>query len=158
MQSQEQTNWCWAAVASSVCAYYAARGSGALRSQCQIATQFLGLECCITPLPPPSEDWPGNKRFTLQVPLDVLGHFSPPIVRGPLDPRVIAQELERQRPVCCQIEWGPNDGHFAVIVGCDFEHNDVTVRDPAGTLSGTFPYNGANTFPGGRWTETYLSR
>lgn len=159
IQSQEQTNWCWAAVASSVCGYYASRGEGAPQSQCQIATQFLGLECCIDPLPPPSDNWAGNKTFTLELPLDVLGHFAPPMVTGSLDLASIVREIDGGRPICCHIDWGGAEGHFVVMIGYDSVHGDVIVRDPAGTIvNGTLPFKSGGTFPGGKWSETYLTK
>jgi Papain-like cysteine protease AvrRpt2 len=152
MQSQKQPKWCWAAVTSSVCAYYAQDGA-ASPSQCQIATQFLGMECCATPWPDGSD-----QAFTLEVPLQVLGHLPAPTVVGSVDMSTIIGEIKGRRPVCCHIDWGDDQGHFVVIVGYDQLHNDVIARDPAGTIAnGIHPFNGAKTFPGGTWTETYLT-
>ena len=155
MQSQEQTKWCWAAVASSVCAYYAERGEGSAKSQCEIATQFLGMQCCITPLPPASANWPGNQDFTLKVPLETLNHFEPPVL-GPLNIAGIAAEIDSGRPICCHIDWANSPGHFVVIIGYDSAHNEIIVRDPAGMIiNGTLPLKGGGTFPGGTWNESY---
>jgi hypothetical protein len=154
MQKQDQPKWCWAAVASSVCGYYAALGSGTSMSHCDIATQFLGMQCCGTPWPEGS-----NQTFTLELPLDSLGHLGSSTIDGPTDMGTIIQEIDGGRPICCHLDFGDGEGHFVAIIGYDALHNDVITRDPLGTsANGTLPFNGANTFPGGSWTESYLTK
>lgn len=153
MQTQDQSEWCWAAVGASVCSYYAARGNGGNERQCDIATRFLGMNCCVTPWPPGS-----NQTFTLQTPLQVLGHLSSTI-EGPLDMDAIVREIDGGRPICCHIDWGDGEGHFVAIVGYDAVHNDVIARDPLGTsVNGVLPFKNGSTFHGGSWTETYLTQ
>ena len=48
MEFQVQTNWCWAAVATSVDAYYR-HGTGAPMPMCEVANSELGrTDCCTT--------------------------------------------------------------------------------------------------------------
>jgi Peptidase_C39 like family len=154
MQDQEQSEWCWAAVASSICSYYAGLGSGTSLSQCEIATKFLGMQCCGTPPPPGS-----NQTFTLELPLQSLGHLGADTIDGPIDMSTIIAQIDRGRPICCHLDFGDGQGHFVAIIGYDMVNDDVVTRDPLGTsASGILPLNGATTFPGGSWTETYLTK
>ncbi len=159
MQSQQQDNWCWAAITSSICAFYPPPNGTRPKEQCEIATTFLGVPCCLNPLPAPSADWPGNKTFSLEVPLNQFGHLAKPKIPGFLEFPSIVQEIDGQRPVCCHIDWGgESDGHFVVIVGYDSANQEVFVRDPSRSpVHGNLPYKGSATFPGGKWNETYLT-
>lgn len=101
MQPQAQTKWCWAATAASMSAYY--KDTPAI-GQCEVATQCLGIPCCIIPLPPPTCAWEGNQMYTLQVALQVVVHSA----HGPEDPLDFASlvaELRAGHPVGCQIQW-----------------------------------------------------
>jgi hypothetical protein len=160
MQLQQQTEWCWAATAASVAAYYK---DPAAMTQCQIATACLSMNCCINPLPdPPPPTWAGNRTFTLNVALGVVNHFTEPVLQRAIDFPAIVAEIDAGRPVCCHISWDPGSpllGHFNVIAGYDAARNDVVVRDPSGTLSdGVFPYESfKSNYHGGRWDQTYLT-
>jgi hypothetical protein len=161
MQSQLQTEWCWAATAASVSAFYK---DVPTLSQCQIASDCLSVPCCITPLPPPPPpDWEGNRWYTLDVALSVAGHRAGPPIQGPLDFPAIVAEIDAGRPVCCHILWdqdSPGDGHFNAIIGYDGVNRDVVVRDPSTTYGdGTFPYETfKSNYYGGKWDGTYLTR
>ncbi len=159
MQAQQQDYWCWAAVASSICAFYPPPNGTPAKPQCEIATTFLGIPCCLNPLPAPSADWPGNEEFSLEVPLDQFGHLAQPKIGGALDFPSIIREIDAERPVCCHVDWGGgSDGHFVVIVGYNPANQEIVVRDPSHTpVHGSLRYVGRATFPGGAWNETYLT-
>lgn len=160
MQPQQQTEWCWAAAAASVSAFY--RDSPPT-SQCQLASQCLNMNCCVEPLPPPPPPiWPGNKMYTLNVALSVIGHLSGEPAGKPLDFATVVAEISAGRPVCCHISWesGPVGGHFNAIIGYDEVNEDVTIADPSGVFGGgTFPYKTFVTdYHGGKWDDSYLTQ
>lgn len=159
IQPQSQSNWCWAAVAASVSDYYAKRGGPAAQSQCQLATTFLNAACCLDPMPPPDTDWPGNKEFSLDLPLSTLGLLAGSKVSSAASFPAIRQEVSAGRPIGCHISWSSGDGHFVCIIGVDEALKEVVVRDPAGLLTeGSYPFSDAATFPGGVWDETYFTQ
>ena len=87
---QEQTNWCWAAVAVGVAARY-----GAVWQQCNLAGLELGQQCC------PAGTNPGacNVPYYLDRALARVGHFRAMVAgAAPLNPQVIA-EINANRPV-----------------------------------------------------------
>ena len=154
MQVQQQTEWCWAATAASVSAYY---NAAPVLTQCQVASECLGgLECCITPLPPPPPPyWEGNCSFALDAALSVVKHLAAGPTGAVLPFASIMSEINGQRPVCCHISCG----HFNAIVGY---HNDSTqdivVRDP---LHGeqTLPYAMfVSNYNGSAWDDSYLTK
>jgi hypothetical protein len=131
METQEQTNWCWAATAVSVARKYAA---AAQWSQCSLATalyaaQGRALICC------------GDDRSACNLPqklsevFGVAGHLA-----EALDDAIgfddLKAEIARDRPVCVRIGWkaDPNDGHFIAVTGCRVSSDGeqyVHVQDPS---------------------------
>lgn len=157
MQSQLQTQWCWAAVASSIGQFY---NDAQPQSQCELASQFLGMSCCLDPLPgppPPSSD--GNGAYSLDVPLTVLHHFAGPLILDAIPFQDIVTDIDAGKPICCHIKWNqdaPHDGHFNAIVGYDIQTQDVIIRDPY-TAYGerTLPYDTfKSNYHGGSWDQT----
>ena len=154
MQVQQQTEWCWAATAASVSAFY---NVAPVLSQCQIASECLGgMECCITPLPPPPPPyWEGNCSYALDAALNVVKHLAAGPTGDILPFASIMNEINGRRPICCHI----STGHFNAIVGYHNDSNqDLVVRDP---LYGEHivPYrvfvSGNN---GSVWDDTYLTK
>ena len=68
MQVQEQTEWCWAATAASVSAYYDVTP---VLTQCEVASKCIGVDCCITPLPPER-----NIKWALDAALKAIKHLA----------------------------------------------------------------------------------
>ena len=157
VQPQLQTEWCWAAVASSIAAFY--RDAQPI-SQCELATQYLHMPCCIDPLPgPPPQQWDGNQSYTLDVPLQVLHHLAEPLIPDVIPFEDIVADIDAGRPICCHIAWNqdaPHDGHFNVIVGYDSHTQDVIIRDPYATYGeSTVPYKTfQSNYHGGSWDQT----
>ena len=152
MQDQQQTEWCWAATAASVSAYY---NVAKVWTQCEVASQCLGMDCCIIPLPPPPPPyWAGNRMYTLDFALNVIQHLASGPTGDVLTFSSITDEIKGGRPVCCHISWG----HFNVIVGYyDDSNQDIVVRDP---LHGeqTLPYAMfVSSYYGGAWDDSYLT-
>lgn len=124
--AQEVENWCWAACAAMVSAYY-----GMPTSQCQIATQWLGQPCCDT----------HHRSDVCNVPLkhlDMLGLYAQMGLQGKHRPywishRALLEELSRGYPV--QVAHvSCKGGHASLVVGggTDSEQGEyVYVADPA---------------------------
>jgi len=109
-QKQERSNWCWAAVASSVDQYFAVPPQ---YGQCDIASGCLGFACCA-----PAPTAPCNIPFTLQTALGFAGHFDRFAV--PPTPDDVRDEIQlNQRPLCARIQWSEGGGHFVTIFGYD---------------------------------------
>jgi hypothetical protein len=154
LQSQLHSKWCWAAVASSVCAMY----GNAAATQCSLASGFYG-NCCI-PNPPPDDVWPCNGLGGLDAALSGQGHLAAgsPVdqVNNPVQLAQITNEINNQRPICCQIDF-PGNNHFIVIAGYDPATGDLIVQDPATTSnSGSYPFAGLSAFQGGTWSQTFF--
>jgi Papain-like cysteine protease AvrRpt2 len=150
MQSQQMSNWCWAAVAASVDAYYDPQSA---KSQCTIAAAVIGTACC-----PPNGNCDKTERLDdalRKVPL----RFE---VRKPLQFADIKKQIDFGTPVCVRIGWPDGTGHFAAIDGYGQSPDRryvVHVVDPYypdGTWDldeFTTAYQGA-----GQWTATFLVR
>ena len=157
MQTQQQSEWCWAAVAASIAAFY---GDTPAKSQCELATHYLGLPCCIDPLPAaPPPRWAGNRSFTLDVPLQVLKHLAAPVIPDVMSFEDIVKDIDAGKPICCHIRWAtaaPHDGHFNVIVGYVRELRELVIHDPYATYGhSTLPYDTfKSNYHGGSWDQT----
>ena len=146
MQTQEQTKWCWAATTASVSAYYE---DDPPLSQCQVATDCLGMDCCVTPLPPA-----GNAMYALDAALNRVHHLEGrEAIERPLSFSEIKTEIDAKRPVCCHI----SSEHFNVIVGYyDDDKETVHVRDPFYGGEHPLPYETfVNNYYGGSWNWSY---
>ncbi|MBA5686695.1 papain-like cysteine protease family protein [Rugamonas apoptosis] len=150
---QLYTQWCWAAVSSSVSKYF---DSASQWTQCQVASAELSLQCC-------SDGGPCNTWWYLDRALartqNANGWFA-----GASDVQQTAGELGSGRPICIRVEWPDGGGHFLAVIG--------TYQDSAGTerlllsdpIFGSSSYsrddlvNGAYQNGHGRWTHTYLTR
>jgi hypothetical protein len=148
IQTQQQDQWCWAAVSSSISSYYSASSTW---SQCEVASHVLQRRCCGNP-------GRHNVAARLQHALGVVGRLKG-IVRGSLAFDDIRTELLRGNPIAARIEWRDGGGHFVIIRGCH-ERSGVqflSIADPF------FPdsiqryerfvrsYRGA-----GQWSDTFL--
>jgi hypothetical protein len=112
LQFQQQTFWCWAAVAKGVADFFARGDSGF--AQCDIATEVLSVgDCC--------NGAACNSWSELEVPLEVVKHANPPPIdcTGSSDGifGTIQNEIDGQRPVAARIQWNDGTGHFVVIAG-----------------------------------------
>jgi papain like cysteine protease AvrRpt2 len=153
MQTQDFSEWCWAATSSSVCAFY---NRPPLMTQCQIASACLNLACCVDPAPPPP--WPCNAPYYLDQALTQTGNLAAPATNGALPFASVTTEIDAGRPVGCHISWSGGGGHFNAIYGYDAANQDVDLGDP---------YYGNQTLPYatlvssyqnlGAWDYSYLT-
>jgi hypothetical protein len=160
VETQEVSNWCWAAVSSAVDRYY--NPSSFLR-QCEVAAGMVGMQnACIDP---DNNNEPG----ALQTALEIIGRGDEHVV-GPIKFDRLQAEIDAGRPVCVRIEWEGGGAHFAVLCGYK-EYSDLTdgvtalttvdVADPFypdSTREFSDSVNFFESYHGrGTWSHTYLT-
>ena len=148
IQQQIQDQWCWAAVAASVSAYYSPRSSW---SQCEVATYVLGRSCCSNP-----ERY--NFAAYLQDALQVIAKLRGIVLRN-LPFEDIHAELLCGRPVAARIGWFGGGGHFVVIRGCHESEGVqfLNIADPFHANSIQVYQEFCDSYLGlGHWTDTFL--
>jgi hypothetical protein len=110
VQTQEQSFWCWAAVSSSVDAFFA----GTRRfAQCEVAQRLSGTECC-------NRQNAGspvcNRARNLDDAFANIGR-DVDFVETPLSFVRVKGEIDAGRPVCARIVWRKGGAHFVAIFG-----------------------------------------
>ena len=150
MQIQEQTNWCWSAVATSVGLLFQ---TGRWR-QCETATLCLsGVDCC-----------------TNSAPCNVYGYLDQSMtctrtlaswVSGIATRSRIKSDIRAGRPVCTRVAWAGGGAHFMAITGYDDDPINglsITIQDSVyGTSELSYADYPALYHGGGSWTHTYYS-
>ncbi len=150
IQSPVQTQWSWAAVASSIAEFYSSR---AVLSQCRIVNEVLGLKnCCLY-----GGSGVCNIPHFLEDALRHLSHWrDTSFASGSWDR--IEQELKESRPIAVLIHLIGGGGHFVSIIGNGTLDSDlITVEDPYSGRTTTTRTRLGNAFHGS-WSETYFTR
>ena len=152
MQSQENGEWCWAAVTCSVAIFF----GSTQWTQCRIASSELTLTCCVKPTPANC-----NVPWSLDTALSIVGHFST-YFAGNASFTQVQQEIGRGNPVGVRIEWAAGSAHFISIGGWLLDPSGtlfVDVFDPAyGPSQVDFSdLISAYRAPGDNWSHTYLT-
>jgi hypothetical protein len=107
MQHQEQTQWCWSAVATSVAHYYNAASAW---TQCSLVNAELGrTDCCTDPASSAC-----NQPWTLNTVLTRVGHLAS-VTGGTTSFADVRGEIDNGRPLGVRIGWSGGGGHFNVI-------------------------------------------
>jgi hypothetical protein len=160
MAQQQDTNWCWAATASSVDFFYRVMTAF---SQCIVAANTLGRsDCCATGGVVTGNC---NQPYYLDKALQSVKHLNVFTV-GTITPAAIDNELGQNRPVGVRTAWSSGGAHVLVVCGhyTQLDPNTqtspdwVSVADPAygnsEVLYNTFltQYQGIGT-----WTHTYTT-
>lgn len=150
MQPQTQSNWCWAAVATSTSLFYLPTSSW---TQCTVANGALArTDCCATP-------YPCNVTWFLDSALTVTGNY---VSMGGPSVSAVAAELQAGRPVGARVGWAGGGGHFVVIIGFSnyMKTEYFTIDDPFYGASGIRVmmfelgyYQGSGT-----WTHNYYTK
>jgi hypothetical protein len=112
IQHQQQSEWCWAAVAASVQQFFVQDPNPTRRmTQCAVANMVLpgNPKCCDGP-----EDC--NKPAKLEDALTKI-HKWRNTLEVALTFEEVQREIDRGRPVCAQITWNSGGGHFVVVGG-----------------------------------------
>jgi hypothetical protein len=149
MQHQQQTQWCWAAVTSSVAAYYQNPGW----SQCRVVNDRLGqTACCVSGASPTC-----NRPWYLDQALDRVGELGN-YIASPLTLGQLRSEIDAGHPVGVRIGWSNGGGHFVAIGGYSGAEI-VDVQDPwFGQSSVDYFVFRTNYQGSGRWTHSYRTR
>jgi len=159
IQQQEQSQWCWAAAAASICVFYQDETD---HKQCDLANRFLedmrnGVDCCVN-----GSSNECNLPSDLSDALRQLGHMQPP-PRGALPFDRLSSQIATNSPVAVRIQLADFSAHFVVLTGCE-ETSDgrrwVKVADPATGNIDTLEYDDlvSNFRPGATWDESYLTK
>lgn len=148
---QLQTQWCWAAVSSSVSAYYP---GGPSWSQCAVASAELGGPCCQA-----GGSFQCNQPWYLENALTRVDHLACafPAAVASSD---VADELNHNRPVALRVGWSGGGGHFLAIRGIQPGGQDdiLYLTDPiyGESLIQRTALLGGGYQGSGSWTHSYL--
>lgn len=152
MEPQAQTNWCWAAVASSVGNFLQDENPAGNLSQCEVAAAVLaGKDCCNDPDS-------CNVDKLLEDALNAVGHMNGQPFSGPttFDSVKTLTSPPYSVPIGVRVAIGA-DGHFLLIVGFldDDERQWIHTADSC-YGPGTYDINEfASSYQGATWTNTY---
>ncbi len=156
IQRQVLSNWCWAAVATSVFKYYRPRS---IINQRKFVADFFDNAQCDVANPAPA----CNKTASLSEALHLLNIFNGR-VDNYVHPDVIEDELGINRPVCCLLQHPRFEGHF-VVISALFRHPDnpnqisVRVEDPFDASEQIVPYSELiNGYRNSFWVKTYYTK
>lgn len=152
MRTQEEGQWCWAAVALSLADFF---NKPTPAEQCVFVSAVLdagAFDCCELRKEPVCD-----RQFPLEIALEKALLQ----VHGPIEPVPFEQvlaELDAQRPVAIGIDIG-GTGHFAVIDSCDPQTRLVEIQDPLHGSSEPLDFDSLRTsYRGiGPWVTTYLT-
>jgi Papain-like cysteine protease AvrRpt2 len=156
IQPQQQTNWCWAAVSTSVSHFFTAASKW---TQCLIANATLPRQdCCGAG----AGNINGcNKPWYLDRALTTAGNLRNVEIR-PLNFSEVQAEIQASKPVGSRVGWHGGGGHFMAIVGwlvADSGEQYLDIADPI-FLNSQIPFNAyAGAYQsGGDWTHSYLTQ
>ena len=152
MQHQKQTNWCWAAVSTSVSLFYNANSGW---TQCSVANSSLGQSTCCSS---PSSSF-CNKPWYLNEALTTTSNLNS-YTSGAQVMSTIQAQINAGKPIGCRIQWRPSGGHFVLINGYNVQASTVDIRDPwYGNSNGLSLNTFTNNYKGsGYWNYTYYTQ
>jgi len=169
MKEQEQCNWCWAAVAASISSFMPLPpGMPAPLSQCQVASEVIGSDCCndghaLYGCP----NSPCNQPELVENALNRIGHYGGSNSDVP-DQTTVTGQIDGNCPIVGKIQW--NDAqpqnHYVLIVGYTTDSSGVFAlliadpSDPTGTISQSYSRDelasgGYRQY--GQWIGTYFT-
>jgi hypothetical protein len=153
MQRQEQSNWCWAAVATSV-GLLLETGQW---TQCDTASRCFSpaRSCCANP-ERCNEYGYLDKALGQTKSLDFHEN-------APAKQKRIKRHLDEARPVCTRVAWHANGAHFMAITGYSLDDDDemtITIQDPQHGICSMRLSDYPAKYPAGSgtWTNTYYCK
>jgi hypothetical protein len=121
MQQQTETNWCWAAVSTSVAHFYDCASPW---TQCTVANGETGrTDCCGS-----GAAGACNIYGTLDTSLARVGHFNH-MVNGSITRGSVETEIIAGRPIGVRTAWSGGGAHFLAIIGA-LVNDYYAVDDP----------------------------
>jgi hypothetical protein len=157
IQPQTETNWCWAAVSTSVSLFYDALSKW---KQCGVAEAALGRRDCCTDPAAASDPNKCNCPWYLDKALTITGNLNRVESRS-LTFSEVQAEIGAKKPIGCRVGWYGGGGHFLVIRGWIVGETGIQyieLSDPI-YLNNQIPYaDFASSYQfGGDWTHSYLT-
>lgn len=148
MQSQQQTNWCWAATSVSVSRFF---NPNSTWTQCTVVNSELGRsDCCAQ-----GSSSNCNKPWFLDSALSRTNNLQS-TSSGSANMTEIAGEINSNRPICVRIGWAGGGGHFLAIDGYNTAISMISVDDPWFGASDVVLSVFQTAYQGsGSWTTTY---
>ena len=151
MQRQTQSNWCWAANATSVSIFYTPSSGW---TQCKVANACQNkTTCCSNPSG-------CNQYGYLNLALEKTHNFNR-MIGGTIPFSQIQSEINAGRPIGTRTAWRGGGAHFlciigyAVISGINYVYLDDPIYGPSCVTLSSF----INNYRGsGTWTTTYLTK
>jgi hypothetical protein len=153
MQPQQESEWCWAAVTSSIDQYF---NAGSAWSQCLLANnQLQQTSCCVNGASAQCNcPWYLDRSLALVSRLRSYVQAVAPFAG-------VQQEINQNDPLGVRIGWSGGGGHFVVIYGYDDSTATayVLVADPIWGIS-QIPYTTfVSSYRGnGAWTDSYYTQ
>jgi hypothetical protein len=127
MQPQMHSNWCWAAVSTSIARFYDPESKW---TQCGVANRNLHRRSCCGK----GVNGKCNVTAHLKDALALVRHAErPPQAKsiGRISFRRAQQEIDAGRPLAVRTQWRGGEGaHFLTIVGYHREFELLTIADP----------------------------
>lgn len=156
MQSQQQSEWCWSAVAVSISLFYNPAGNWV---QCSLVNAELRqTSCCQSGASAPcNQPWYLDSALQRTANLDHLASGAASFAQS-------SSQVQQGRPLGVRIGWAGGGGHFIAISGYDDSDPAnlfVYVCDPnPGVGPSWVSYNSlVNAYQGtGHWTTCYYTR
>jgi hypothetical protein len=152
-QSQEDSVWCWVAVASMVSQYFSQQGVGPALTQCQVASATLGRPCCPSPPPPPSCHF----QMNLKTALLICGHLNN-VAQPSNSFGIVVSELNAGRPLCAAFQYINGPLHYLLITGYDAASQQIALIDPATGVLTYGPYANFLSNNSGAWAGWVFTR
>lgn len=150
MQTQQQSNWCWSAVATSTSLFYNASSAW---TQCAVVNDELGQTTCCAD----GSTTACNQAWFLERALTRTNNLND-WQAGSLSASAIRSQLVAGRPLGVRIGWSGGGGHFVIVHGIDAS-STVTVSDSIyGTSTMSLSAFKTKYQGTGSWTHSYLTR
>lgn len=150
IQPQQQSEWCWAAVAASIANFY--EGNKKVK-QCDIVNKMLILDDCCDD----GSSASCNQQFHLEPTLRRIRHLQRSQPGQPDFTQVVA-EMTAGRPLAVRIVWSEGGGHAVVVYGVT-DDRKVQIADPANPNDDILvPFDGFVYKDIGTWDGSLFTR
>ena len=150
VQKQLESEWCWAAVSTSVNHFY--KPSSTI-TQCQVVNHQLNRsDCCSSP-----GSTSCNQSGYLDQALQYVGNFASDKGQGSFQD--VFNAVAAGTPPCIRIGWSGGGGHFIGVNACEAP-DFVAVTDPIyGDSIVTYETLTTGKYEGsGNWTNTFFTK
>jgi hypothetical protein len=148
LQHQHHSNWCWAALATSVALYFRPASTW---TQCAVANGELRRKDCCGKRAGRLCNVYGHLQISLKI-VDHLDHR----VHGTATFGQVQREVDGGRPLGVRTAWSGGGAHFLAIIGYDVPLQMLCVDDPLfGKSDVDYSTFCADYHDSGTWTDSY---